>query len=90
MGNSHKITGILLVFLVLIAIMMQMKLFYTFIKNKDALDADPLVYGANRYGIESCVCAVSETTSIAFDKNSSRTIVTKKGGNIPLNFSWGK
>lgn len=88
----NKVTRIILILLVAVAILMQVNLYKTFLKNKEMLDADPLVYGANRFGIESCSCVLNENTEIIFNKNESRTIITQNGFgyNKPLNITWDK
>lgn len=45
--------------------------------NKDAIDANPLVVGANRYNINSCTCFIDIKTSIMFNKTSSVTITNQ-------------
>lgn len=89
MGNYNRITGYVLIALVTLALFMQVKLYITFLQNKKSLDADPLVFGANKYGIDACECHISNTTKIVFTKNESKTIVTRKGNNynFPLNIS---
>jgi hypothetical protein len=48
------------------------------IDKGDMLDADPFVYGANKYNIIQSVCFIDQETTLEFNKTGSKFIIRSK------------
>jgi hypothetical protein len=80
-----KKNTLLIIFIILLifTIYQQVRIVNIVIDKESILDAEPLSYGASKYGITNCTCKVNDNTFIYFDANSSKTIRnTKKPYNL--------
>lgn len=80
-------TILLIVFIILLlfVIKKQIEIVTLIYQRTDLLDAEPLSYGAKRYGIDQCLCIINEKKSIYFDKNGSKTIIKSEVDNFGSN-----
>lgn len=69
---------LILIFLLFVAIGMQIRTYIIFRNNVEYLDADPFVFGANKYGVDECTCRINNNTEIYFNKTTSLTKITQK------------
>lgn len=69
-----------LMILVAFAIIMQIRITKMVYDKQEILDANPLSYGASKYGIVDCTCYISESKQVWF--NQSEVIVRVKQKSI--------
>ena len=67
----------LMLVLILFALYQQMKLIILIKDNIKELDTDPLVFSANKYNIDNCVC-FDKNRIFEFDKNKSSITYLQK------------
>ena len=73
-----KWTTIIMMLLLAFAIIMQIKLVAMIVKDKEAIDQDPFVAGANRFDLENVNCYIDDHTSLHFNKTSSSFIIKRE------------
>jgi hypothetical protein len=86
---KNWIVKVIIIALLIFIIYKQVQILTFFQDNKAQLDADPLVYSARYYNIESCGCVMNENVTLYFDKNKSSYLIQKKGpvNDLKINFS---
>jgi hypothetical protein len=83
------IVKLIIIVMLAFIIYKQVEILTFFQDNKAQLDADPLVYSARYYNIESCGCVLNENVTLHFNKNKSSYLIQKKGAvsDLKINFS---
>lgn len=70
--------------LLIFILVQQARITTILIQHYEAFDADPIVYAANKYGINDCLCLISDDKSIWFNKTNSITIIKQHATGITL------
>ena len=78
------ILKLVLLILLVFSIYQQIKLINLIKNNMEKLDADPLVYAANKYDMPPCSCSNGNITFV-FDKNKSKIVIHTKFIDSPSN-----
>lgn len=86
---DKKYTTAIIIILFIIIIILQVKVTWMIYDRSEQLDSDPLVLGAQRYGINYCECKVSQTKQIIFNQTSSSTKIIKNAPQIDYNVTIG-
>lgn len=86
--NMSMVIKFIMIALIIVAIFYQVKIVKMIMAKEEMLNAEPLSYGARKYGIEECTCYISLGKQIWFNQTTSITKVQKLAGDYQqLNFS---
>lgn len=88
MEHTDRLIKIIMIILIIFALFMQIKVTLMIYNNLDKLDADPLVYGAQKFNINECSCFIDDK-EIWFNQSISitKTKISQPGGLKQVNFS---
>lgn len=76
--NKELIIKIVMIVLIIVAIFYQIKITKMIYDKEEMLNAEPLSYGARKYGIGECTCWLSDNVQIWFNKTVSITKITHR------------